>query len=150
MAIHIDLSELHPGAVEDMIKAHVSKPLQQDLLFKVSKESFRYCLKRRPKNSIKVSADELNKLNQFLGKARSTKDYAVWKNIKCSQCGKQLTFYDIFETGRKKHGDDYVKRLLAGEEYHVHIQKRGSKMEVACTGCSTLNLVLAGYDGPEY
>jgi hypothetical protein len=151
MAIHVDLSELQSAAVEKLVRAHALKPLRQDVLFKVDKKVFASCLEGRPKNATKVSPAELQELNAFLGKSRRVADYAVWKQIKCSKCEKVLTFYDIFQSGRKVHGDDYVKRYLGGDDgYHIHIQKRGGKMEVTCTACSAVNVMLTGYDGPEY
>jgi len=117
---------------------------------KSTKKVFRACLRGRPKNAVTVSAKELQELNAFLGKTRRATDYAVWKRIKCTECQKLLTFYDLFQSGRKVHGDDYVKRFLGGDDFHIHIQKRNGKMEVTCAACSAVNLVLSGYDGPEY
>jgi len=150
MAIHVDLSELQSAAVEQLIRAHVVKPQAQDVLFKVSKKVFGSCLRQRPKSAVAVSAEELKELNEFLGKSRRAVDYSVWKRIRCSNCKKMLTFYDIFCSGRKLHGDSYIKRFLGGDEYHIHVQRRGGKMEVTCAACSTVNLVVTGYDGPEY
>lgn len=150
MTIQVDLSRLIPAAAEKLVQAHVAKPQAEDLLFKVSKSVFRSCLRRRPKNAVKVSPEELRELNTFLGKSRRANDYAVWKEVPCSNCGKTLTFFDIFQSGRSRHGDDYVKKFLGGTEQHVHVLKRGGKMDVTCTKCSTRNVVILGYDGPEY
>ncbi len=150
MTVHVDLSRLIPAAAQSLVEAHVAKPQAEDLLFKVSKPVFRSCLRRRPKNAVKVSAEELQELNAFLGKSRKAGDYAVWKKVACSNCGKVLTFFDLFQSGRSKHGDDYVRKYLGGSEQHIHVLKRGGKMDITCSRCSATNVELLGYDGPEY
>jgi hypothetical protein len=153
MAIHVDLSvaELQPTSVLSLMEAHVRNRPPEDILFKVSKRTLDLYRRRRPKGAVTVSPDEVDKLNEFLGKSHRAQDYALWKKHKCSKCKRVLTFYDVFESGRKRHGDEYVRQVLGGDEYHLHIQKRGQALQVDCKACGLTNsLVRAGYDGPEY
>lgn len=152
MALHFDLSanELRPASVFEFIRKHATAPPGQDLLFKVGPKTFELFRKKRPKGAVTVSAAEARKLNAFLGKNRRASDYAIWKKTKCKNCGRELTFFDVFESARQRHGDKHVKHILGGSEHHVHIQKKGQELEVNCTACGTHHRLLTGYDGPEY
>lgn len=152
MAIHLDLSatELKPASVHEFIRKHAAAPPSQDLLFKVGPKTFDLFRKKRPKGAVTVSAAEATKLNAFLGKKCKPSDYAIWKKTKCKNCSRELTFYDVFESARRRHGDESIKRILGGSGHHVHIQKKGQELEVDCTACGTHQRLLAGYDGPEY
>jgi hypothetical protein len=149
-ALHVDLSTsvLNSGAVVRFVKEHLADRPSQDLLFKVSPETYELYRKELPP-CVKVSQLEANELNAFLDRSWSIDDYVMRERSECFKCGRVLTFYDMFHSGRKRHGDGMVMQSLAGNEYILHVRK-SEQAEVACTSCGTLNLVNAGYDGPEY
>lgn len=149
-ATHVDLtaSVLNPESIVSFVNAHLAERPSQDILFKVSRETFELYRKGLPPG-LPVSQQEADELNAFLDRSWSVDEYIMRERSECSGCGRVLTFYDFFQSGRKRHGDAMVMRWLAGSECVLHIRK-DARAEVACTACNTLNLVIAGYDGPNY
>lgn len=152
MAVSVDLSSerLSTNAVVALLKAHVKAPPKEDLLFKVSQRAFKaFCI--RPKDAVRVSKKELAQLNKALRGSFTAGDFTKWRHQKCAACGKLLTFFDFFQSGRKRHGDGYITDLFGTADHYVHLQPRGRRIAVECTQCGKKNLVLSdGYDGPNY
>lgn len=153
MAIHVDLSagDLDAAAVVSFIKHHATHRPAQDILFKVSPEVFDLaCVARHSSGGVTVSEHELAELNSFLHSAWTTNDFRMRTATVCSHCGRTLTFYDFFHSGRKRHGDELVSQYLMSGNF-VHVQRQGQALDLVCTACGTANVVVeAGYDGPQY
>ncbi|HXP92764.1 MAG TPA: hypothetical protein VN905_04790 [Candidatus Binatia bacterium] len=153
MAIHVDLSatDLNASAVTSFIKDHTVQRPAQDILFKVTPEVFDLvCVARHSSGGVAVSEQELAELNSFLKSSWTTNDFRMRAPIACSNCGRTLTFYDFFHSGRKRHGDEFVSKYLLGGNF-VHVQRRGQALDLVCTACGTANVIIeAGYDGPQY
>ncbi len=153
MAVYVDLSfeSLNPNSVARLVKEHVTNQPSEDMLVKVSRRAYHLVCGAHPSGAVKVSRQELRELNAFLKRSLSAKAFTMRRRVKCSKCGRVLTFYDLFRSGRARHGDEHVASWFSGKGYHVHIQKRGRKLPIKCTSCGTINvLATAGYDGPEY
>lgn len=153
MAIYIDVSSenLNPKSVTRFVRALQNDRPAEDVLLRVSQRVYKAaCLAGRSRG-VKVSASELQKLNQVLGKPLKRDDFVLRKSIKCRKCSRSLNFYDFFESGRGVHGDAHLAKFLSAGAYHVHIQKRGQKFAITCTECGTKNVISrVGYDGPDY
>jgi hypothetical protein len=145
MSVHVDLSapELRPQAVLDFIFSLRKDRPTKNLLLKVSPKTFSLFARQLPKDAVKVSKEEAAKINRFLGQSWPASAYAIRGQVKCSKCKRLLTFYDIFMTGRKEHGDEFIKRTLAGSEFHLQLAGRDQRLEVECTACGTLNRLAA-------
>lgn len=153
MVTRIDLSamELAPATVVRFIEGHSADRPTQDTFFKVSKPTFKLFQKKRPKDAVRISTAEAEELSQFLHEPQRPEDYAVWKPCECTNCARIFTFYELFQTGRKLHGDELVASyLIRNDQYHVHIHKGGRGLPVNCTSCGAQNNLKCGYDGPEY
>ena len=153
MSLFVDLSneQLNPKAVVALAKAHVKQRPDEDILFKVSRRALQLYCGKKPTNAVKVSKQELDSLNQSIGGAFKANQFLKRQIQRCTNCRRTFTFFDFFESGRQQHGDGYLTKLFSGEGSHIHIQKRGKKLNIKCTGCGTSNTVAArGYDGPEY
>lgn len=147
---HVDLSAgaLNSKAVIELINQHFADRPAQDILFKLRRDTFDDYRKQLP-TGIPVSPDEAKRINDFVGKSWGVDDYLMREKCACSHCGRTLTFYDFFQGGRERHGDEFVMKWLVKSGPVVHIRK-SADAEVACTACGTTNLISAGYDGPEY
>ncbi|MBV8068095.1 MAG: hypothetical protein JO113_08955 [Candidatus Eremiobacteraeota bacterium] len=143
MAIFVDLSaeQLLPDAVVALIENQASHPGPDQLLFKVSKPVHDKFQRQRPLG-FGVTREEAREINAFAGVNHS--GYFVSKSHKCNSCGRELTFYDIFKTGLKFHGTDYVQRFIGGTDYHIQVHKANSTLDVECTVCKTLNVLEHG------
>ena len=153
MSVLVDLSseQLDPQSVVSFVKSHVKNRPDQDLLFKVSKRTLDLYCGNKPQDVIKVSADELAKLNASLGGSFQAGDFIKRAVHKCQSCGRTFTFFDFFQSGQKHHGGSYINSLLGKGGHHIHIQKKNNKLEIECTQCGTKNVFTpGGYDGPEY
>ena len=143
MANHIDLSsnELDPSATLQFIMAHTTKRPSENILFKVSPATF--ALHRQGWNPqyVRVTQKEADEMNAFLGHTWSIHDYAMGDRFKGSDCSRVVTFYDVFQAGRKRHGDEHMKRILAGGEHHLQVAKLGQTVEIECTSCRKLNVL---------
>ncbi len=143
MTIRVDLSspELRPEAVLQLIQAHTTHRPSENILFKVSQATF--ALQRRSQNPdyIRVSQQEADEMNAFLGLNWSVDDYGIDERVACKNCGKVLTFYDLFKGGLKRHGKEHIKATLAGGDYHLQVAKEGQTVEFDCTACGTLNVL---------
>jgi|GEM_PF-4568161 len=154
VAVSIDLSapELHPEAVLQLILQHTTDRPPQNLLFKVSEEIFQFH-KAGLVNVTAVSPMEAKRINAELGISGSPMDYLIsgaeWR---CSNCGRHLNFYDIFESGKGRHDNDFFQVFLGGADYHLQVAREGSLLEVACTECGTINNLEAPvhYTGTTY
>jgi hypothetical protein len=153
MSIYIDLSseKLNPRSVARFTRDLANSGTHEDILVKVSKRAHQLACLRPRSQGVPVSKQELHRLNRFLKRSLKANDFVMRKAVKCRRCGRILTFYDLFETGRKLHGDKHMTLYLAAGGYHVHIQKSGQKFPINCTACGALNIVARlGYDGPDY
>jgi len=144
MTIYADLSPsgLLPAAVLRLVREHADSRPPENILFKVNKEVFDLYIRELPE-LVSVSQEEATKINMFLGTAATANSFTVTDRKYCSNCGRTLTFYDLFETGRKRHGDAFVRRFLAGGEHHIQVAARNQTIEADCTNCGTLNLIPA-------
>jgi hypothetical protein len=153
MSVFVDLSseQLDPESIMTFVKAHVKNRPEGDLLFKVSRRALELYCGEKPKDAVAVSKEELKQLNEALGGSFTAAAFLKRAVHKCEACGRVLTFFDFFQSGRKHHGHDYISGLLGKEGYHLHIQKRANKLEIDCTQCGTKNVLTpGGYDGPNY
>ena len=143
MTIYADLSPagLLPSAVLRFVQEHAASRPQENILFKVNRPVFELFLGALPK-SVMVSQDEANKIGAFLGAPVSVDGFTLTKAAYCSNCTRALTFYDFFETGRKRHGDGFMMRFLAGGEHHIQVAGKNENIEVDCTNCGTLNVMV--------
>lgn len=139
MSIYVDLSakELRPSSVVDLIEDHAANPGAQQILFKVSAEVQQHFRAARPEG-IPVSKEEADEINKFAGV--SSQEYFFSKRHECPKCGRLFTFYDVFHSGRRRHGDDYIKKFIAGEGYHIQVHQRDPTLEVDCTKCGTTSV----------
>ena len=141
MAIGVDLSasQLWPRAVLQFIDLHATSRPQQNILFKVSEPVFELH-RRRLSNIVAVSPAEAQTMNTELGVSASPSDYLVsgaeWQ---CSRCQRYLNFFDIYQSGKKHHDNDFFKIFLGGKDYHLQVAREASLLEVSCTECGTIN-----------
>jgi hypothetical protein len=148
MTIHVDLSpsRLIPSAVLRFVKEHAASRPPENMLFRVNREVFELYTKDLPK-TITVSQEEADKIGEFLGTTVSADNFTLTGRENCSYCGRTLTFYDFFETGRKRHGDAFMRRFLGGGEYHIQVAGENGQIEVDCANCGTLNRMLPNGHG---
>jgi len=141
VVVHVDLSspELDSTAVLQLIKEHGHKRPAANILFKVSQRTFNLYQQSVPEKVVTVSEAEAEEMNKFLDRSWQVSDYVVGERVPCSNCGRVLNFYDVFQSGRKQHGDDYLRQILGGEEYHLHVAKKDQTLDVECTACGALN-----------
>jgi hypothetical protein len=139
MARHVDLSapELHPAAVLRFIREHTDERPPMNVLFKVSEETFREYRPDGFEYAILVSEEEAAEMNEFLQQSWLPEDYRMDTRIECPRCGRLLNFYDVYQTGRKRHGDTFIKETLAGGNYHVQVADANEVIEIDCTACGT-------------
>jgi hypothetical protein len=144
MTIYADLSPsgLLPAAVLRLVQQHADNRPPENILFKVNREVFDLFIKELPK-PVAVSQEEANKINLFLGAKATADDFTVTDRKYCTNCGRNFTFYDLFETGRKRHGDAFVRRFLAGGECHIQVAAKTQTIEADCTNCGTRNIIPA-------
>jgi hypothetical protein len=141
MAIGVDLSasQLRPEAVLQFIDQHAAERPPQNILFKVSEPAFRLH-RSRISNIVAVSPVEARRMNAELNVSGSPTDYLVsgaeWR---CSKCRRYLNFFDIYESGKKHHDNEFFKIFLGGGDYHIQVAREASLLEVACTDCRTVN-----------
>ena len=142
MVTTIDLSatELRPDSVVGLIREHAANPGSKQILFKVSHEVLSRFRAGQPPG-VNVSSQEANEINQFAGLSATLNEYSVSQSHACTKCGRNLTFYDVFQSGRKQHGDEYIRGMIAGGGYHIQVHRRDSKLKVECTQCGTVNVL---------
>lgn len=145
MAIHIDLSapQLDPEAVIQFIDQHTGKRPADNLLFKVTADAFQIHRRRLSKITA-VSPEEARRLDDELGGAGSATEYLVsggeWR---CTRCDRYLNFFDIYESSKNHHDNDFFQILFSEEEYHIQLAREGSQLDVTCTNCQTINALKA-------
>lgn len=137
----IDLSSpsLRPDAVIMLIQDHARNPGPQQLLFKVSEEVHQRFRAANQDQMIDVTPTEALEISRFAGLEEGSQAYQIGKRHECTQCGRVITFYDIFKTGRKHHGDDYLRRFIGGEGYHIQVHQINPVLEVECAKCGLVN-----------
>ena len=142
MAVHVDLSEsiLDPPSVMDFIKRHTDDRPLENILFKVSRETFLLYRQGWSANRVRATMEETKEMNEFLGVDWEPDDYVMGRPVICSNCARLITFYDIFQSGCLQHGDDRIKRILAGGSFHLQVAKKGQMLEVICTACGIKNM----------
>ena len=138
MATFIDLSteDLHTDAVITLIRDHASHPGPKELLFKVSRDTHDR-FHGEHTEGVNVSSEEAAEIDEFAGITH--KKYMIGKRHECVSCGRLITFYDIFKTGRKVHGDAYLKQFIGGSGYHIQVHRLNPVLRVECAGCGTPN-----------
>ena len=141
MAVHVDLStrELQPEAVVRLIADHTKQRPSTNILFKVSGAAFELYKRERPVEVIPVSHEEADEMNRFLDHEWQPTDYLMGAALHCKNCGRGFTFYDVFQSGRAQHGDDFIREILRGDEFHLQVAAEGSTIDVSCTACGDLN-----------
>jgi hypothetical protein len=151
MAIHVDLSAsaLKQDAVVRFIRGHIAVPPPDDILFKITPATFAALRGRRPKTVAQLSPAEAEEINTFLQKPKDEMEYYLWKRTKC-QCGRTLNFYDVFTSGRKRHGDAGIRAILSTSTHHYHALKNGQALEVECSACGTQAMVTSAYNTSQY
>lgn len=153
MTVTVDVSakELRPDAVLKLINEHVKDRGHENILFKVSRETYDLVVKQKPA-AVSVSKEEAAKINAFVKKTAEPDEYTLDKKFSCSKCGRELNFFDVFESGRKRHGDDYTRRFLGGDDFYVQVLKEDHELETECTQCGTLNMLgpCASYTTSQY
>ena len=92
-------------------------------------------------------------MNAELNVSSSPTDYLVsgaeWR---CTNCRRHLTFFDIYESGKKQHDNEFFQTFLGGGDYHIQVAREASRLEVVCTECGTTNELTATvhYSGATY
>jgi hypothetical protein len=153
MALYIDLSseKLDAKAVARFAKEQARTRSSEDILLKVSPRAHKLVCVGHRSGGVKVSTQELRKLNTFLKRSLPASAFVIRTRNKCRKCARTLTFYDLFQSGRARHSDSHIKNWFAGNAYHVHLQRRGQKFPIKCTSCGTVNVLSKlMYDGPDY
>jgi hypothetical protein len=141
MAVAVDLgsSELRPEAVLEFIYQHATRRPRQNILFRVGEPVFQLHM-RELSNVVAVSPAEARKMNAELGVSASPTDYSVsgaeWR---CLKCRRYLNFFDIYESGKKHHDNEFFKIFLGGDDYHIQVAREASRLEVDCAECGTMN-----------
>lgn len=154
MALHVDLSapELKPSAVLEFVRRHTTERPSRNILFEVSAAAFRL-YKQELTDAVAVSSDEAAELNAELGVSSPPDDYLIsgagWR---CSNCGRYLNFYDVFQSGKSQHDNDFFKVFLGGDDYHLQVARENARLDVSCTNCGTTNVMKAPvhYTGSTY
>lgn len=143
MNVHVDVSApaLNPSSVLKFIQDHTRDRPPQNILFKVPKLVFDQFMADVSK-AVTVSTEEAARISDFLGVPASPNGFTVTHETYCSNCARRLNFYDLFETGRKRHGDDFMRHFLAGGEFHIQLAAKGEAVEAECTNCGELNMLL--------
>jgi hypothetical protein len=144
--VDVSASQLDSAAVLRLIRHHTEHRGAESIFFKVDKPTFDAFADARP-HVVEVSPEEASTINAFLGASCSTSDYTLDREIACAGCGRRLTFYDVFETGRGKHGDDHLRRFMAGGDYHIQALPKDFVLDVTCSNCGAVNHVT---DCPSY
>jgi len=144
VVVGIDLSApaLKPEAVLNLVVRHTTPRPERNLLFKVSRQTFD--LHRRGlSNIVPVSSEEAETINSELGLAGEPTDYLVsggeWR---CTGCRRHLNFFDIYQSGKRQHDNDFFRLFLDGDAYHMQVARATSRLEVTCTECGTMNELL--------
>jgi hypothetical protein len=152
MSQHVDLSVpgLAPDAVVALIKAHAEHRPPENILFKVSQSAFEQYRREHRVDLVSVTQAQADEINEFLGRSLPVDEYAMGARIPCENCGYVLTFYDVFRSGRGRHGDEFLRRMLAGGEYHLQVAGVGQAIEVECSNCRTVNHLRADDDRHTY
>jgi hypothetical protein len=141
MAVGIDLSasQLQAEAVVQFIDRHAVERPHQNILFKVSEPAFRL-YRSRLSDIVAVSAAEAQRMNTELGTSDPPTDYLVsgaeWR---CTECRRYLNFFDIYQSGKDRHDNEFFQVFLASEDYHIQLAREASRLEVVCTECGTVN-----------
>jgi hypothetical protein len=140
MVTVIDLSakDLRTNSVVALIRQHAANPGPRQILFKVSSGVLSRFRAGQPAG-INVSAEEAREINKVVGISANRKEYRFTKKHMCKHCGRRLTFFDVFQSGRKRHGDKYIRDVIAGDGYHIQVHRRNSKLDVTCTQCGAQN-----------
>jgi hypothetical protein len=152
MAVHVDLSEpeLDPEAVASLVVAQTQRRPSQNVLFKVSRETFNVFREQqlRGRDPVRASDEETLEMNQFLENDWDPSDYIMGVRSECSNCGRLLSFYDVFSSGRERHGDDFLRRILSGSEFHLQVAEAHQETKISCSNCgseTTFNADDAGH-----
>jgi hypothetical protein len=128
MATYADLGPcgLLPSAVLRCVQEHASYRPPENILFKVTNEVVELYARNLPK-AVAVSRQGADKTNAFLVPIWSAYECTLTSRVLCSNCGRILTFYDVLESGRKRHGDAHSQRFLGDGEYHIQIAAKKAK-----------------------
>jgi hypothetical protein len=101
------------------------------------------------RRAVTISQTEADEIGQFLSRSLKADDFFMGGRYQCVKCDRTLTFYDVFQAGRKEHGDEHMRRILAGDEYHIQVARQDQTLLVPCTSCGTANSI--GYlQGHQY
>jgi hypothetical protein len=146
--MHVDLSSpgLQPDAVVSFVLSHTEPRPGENILFKVSQEAFEAYLGDLPR-AVVVPQEEADAINEFLDAAWPRETFFLTGYAECTNCGRTLTFYDLFVSGRKRHGDALMRRILSGSEFHLQVAGREARQEIDCTNCGELNVLTLDGDG---
>lgn len=152
MSQHVDLTApgLDTDAVLRFITAHTQNRPASNILFKVSESAFERYRREHRVDLVSVTPEQAAEINQFLGYSLSVDEYAMGAKIPCENCGYILTFYDVFRSGRERHGDDFLRRILAGDAYHLQVAGVGQGIDIDCSRCGTVNRLRADDDRHTY
>src|SRR5687768_9731208 len=115
MTIRIDLSsyELNPDAVVEFIRAHTTIRPTENILFTVSPATFVLYRQGYHSTYVRASPQETAEMNAFLSVSWMEDDYRLDDGVVCQHCKRVLTFYDLFKSGLRRHGDQHMKTTLA-------------------------------------
>jgi hypothetical protein len=149
MTIDLSAPSLRPDAVLDLVRRHTDPRPERNILFKVSRETFDLH-RRELTNVVPVSAEEAETINRELGLDGEPTDYLVsggeWR---CTGCRRHLNFFDVYQSGKKQHDNDFFRLFLDGDAHHMQVARASSRLEVTCTACGTMNemLTVTHYSG---
>lgn len=154
MATAVDLSapQLRIEAVLRFIDEHTVERPPRNILFQVSEAVFRR-YRGRLLDPVPVTPAEAQRMNDELGVSADPQDYLVsgaeWR---CTECGRYLNFYDIYQSGKGQHDSEFFQNFLGGEAFHLQVAREDSVLAVDCTECGTVNELTAPvhYTGTNY
>ena len=100
-------------------------------------------------NATKSDAEDLNKIEKFLGLRNGIlkdEEFYVSKE-NCQNCRRTFTFYDHVYGSVKDagHSKSFVAHTLLGDKYFIQPPR-----PVRCSACDTVSTALLNYETPRY
>ena len=150
MTVYVDVShpDLVPEAVLDLIQRQSAARPSENMLFTVSPATLSL-YRRGLRNPVPCSQPEADEINQFIGAELGPGDYLMSARADCTYCDRTLTLYDVFVSGRKRHGDEFIRRFM-GNGAHLQVAAADDAMPVTCTNCDTVNELATGKAFPVH
>lgn len=93
----------------------------------------------------RISESDLEKLSELVG-VELRRDFYLVAKSPCSNCGKELSFYDMVKTAidQGTHTKEFFEKLFHSSETIVRRMSDSDK-RVTCSQCATSNILSSGY-----